>query len=118
MIVEYKMLVNEEIIEFKSIGKFKENVLEFKDKNNKENTILIYFLEDIVIITQEGITNMQNTYKINEKTEGFYKSSYNINSKTYCYTKQLNITKNELFIEYDFYFDGEFSSNNTLLIKY
>ena len=41
MIVSFKMDINGETIEFKSIGKLKDNILTFKDMNNKDNLITI-----------------------------------------------------------------------------
>ncbi len=118
MIVEFKMIIDDDTIEFKSIGKLNENVLTFKDMNNKENTISIYILEEQIIVLQDGVTKMENNYVLNKKTEGFYKGQHNVNGVTHCNTKVLEIKKNEIYIEYEFYFNNNFASNNTLLIKY
>ncbi len=118
MIVEFKMNVNDEIIEFKSIGKLDGNVLSFKDRNNKDNLIKLYLLEDQVILSQEGITSMENTHILNKKTNGFYKGMHGVDGITNCFTKELIIKEKEVYIEYDFYFNGNLASNNILLIKY
>lgn len=118
MIVEFKMKIDDDIIEFKSIGKIKENVIEFKDMNNKQNLISVYLLEEQIVIIQNGTTQMENNYILNKKTEGYYKAEHNVSGITHCYTKVLNIAENMIYIEYDFYFNKNFASNNTLLIKY
>lgn len=118
MIVEFKMVIDDYTIEFKSIGKKEDNVLTFKDMNNKDNTITVYILEEQIIVLQNGVTQMENTYTLNKKVEGFYKGLHNINGVTHCDTKVLNINENEIYIEYDYYFNNNFASNNTLLIKY
>ncbi len=118
MIVEFKMVIDDDIIEFKSIGKLKDNVLEFKDMNNKQNIIKVYLLEEQIIISQEGITKMENNYVLSKKTEGFYSGQHNVSGVTHCDTKVLDIKQNLIYIEYDFYFNNNFASNNTLFIKY
>ncbi len=118
MIVQFKMEVNEDIIEFKSIGKLDGNVLSFKDMNNKQNKIEVYILEDEIKIIQQGTTSMQNNHILNKKTEGFYEGAHNVKGKTNCLTKVLNVEKNKIYIEYDFYFNGQLASNNKLLINY
>ncbi len=118
MIVEFKMKIDDEIIQFKSIGKLKDNVLEFKDMNNRQNIISIYLLEEQIIVVQDGLTKMENNYLLNKKTEGYYHGQHGVSGVTHCDTFVLNIKENEIYIEYKFYFNNNFASNNTLLIKY
>ncbi len=118
MIVEFKMIINDDVIEFKSIGKLKDNELTFKDMNNKENNIIIQFLNNSIKVIQEGKTKMENTHILNKKTEGFYIGSHNINAVTNCYTKSIEWHNNSVYIEYDFYFNKELASKNKLFIKY
>lgn len=118
MIVDFKMKINDDTIEFKSIGKLNENLLSFKDMNNKENTINIYLLEEQIIIEQKGFTNMKNNYIQGQKTDGFYNTQHNIEAITHCYTKVMKIENKSIYIEYDFFFNDEYASTNILLIKY
>ncbi|MFI3251719.1 MAG: DUF1934 family protein [bacterium] len=118
MIVNFKMIINDETIEFNSIGKLNENVLSFKDMNNKQNIIDVYILEEQVIIIQDGTTKMKNEYILNKKTEGYYSGAHNVEGVTHCITHELKINPKEIYIKYDFYFNNQLASNNILLIKY
>lgn len=118
MIVEFKMIINDDVIEFKSIGKFQNEELSFKDMNNKQNTIKIQFLNRKIKVIQEGLTSMENNYILGQNIDGYYKGSHNIDAVTSCYTKTLEWHNNSLYIEYDFYFNKELASKNKLFIKY
>ncbi len=118
MIVHFKMEVNEEIVEFKTIGKLTQNILQFKDMNNKQNTILVEILEDKIIIEQLGTTTMKNTHILNVKTDGYYKGAHNVEGPTNCITTNLIIENNYIEIDYIFYFNNNLASENKLTIKY
>ncbi|MFI3329504.1 MAG: DUF1934 family protein [bacterium] len=118
MIVEFKMIIDDDIIEFKSIGKLQNNELVFQDRNNKENNIKVQFLNNMIKVIQEGSTTMENTHILDQKIDGFYKGAHNVNGVTSCYTKKLDWHNNSLYIEYDFYFNGNLASKNKLFIKY
>lgn len=118
MIVSFKMQIDDELIEFKSIGKLKNNILTFKDMNNKQNTITIEILYKEVVIYQSGSIEMEQTYRLNEKTKGFYHGNFGVKMTTFCFTKELKIEKGQIFIDYDYYSDDNYLSNNKLMIIY
>ncbi len=118
MIVSFKMHIDEDIIEFKSIGKLKNNILSFKDMNNKQNIITVEILYKEIVIYQSGSIEMEQPYRLDEKTKGFYNGNFGVKMTTFCFTRELKIEKGHIFIDYDYYSGDNYLSNNKLTIIY
>ncbi len=119
MVITFKMDNGEDVIEFRAIAKQKNNILTFADKNNKQNTITVEIESDSEVnIYQSGTIDMQQSHKLKQKTEGYYHGQHGVSMQTACFTKEIIVNQEGIFINYDYFSNDNLVSSNKLTIIY
>lgn len=116
MLVEFSMQTDEMNIHFKVFGKRNDNIITFPDKSVLNTTITVEYWDTEIEIKRTGDVDMLQTFRLNEKCLGYYKNNSGINLNISSYTKKMQVSNNQIYLEYDYYLDEEWQSSNKLKI--
>lgn len=116
MLVEFLMQTNDININFKVFGKRDENVITFPDKSVPNTLMIVEIWDGEIEIKRTGAVNMHQSFRLNEKRAGYYKNNEGINFSISSYTKQMQVSDNQIYLEYDYYLENEWQSSNKLKI--
>ena len=116
MLVTFQMISENVNIDFKVFGKRENNTLIFPDKSVPNTTMYVTILADGVEIVRKGSVDMKQTFKFNQKLEGYYKNNMGIEFNLSSFTTEISITENTILIFYEHYLENNWQSSNKLKI--
>ena len=116
MLVEFLMKTNDMEIKYKVFGKRDGNIITFPDKSVPNTIMNIEIWENEIEIKRTGDVNMLQAFCLNEKRSGYYKNNTGINFNISSYTKEMQVSDNQIYLEYDYYLENEWQSSNKLKI--
>ena len=116
MLVEFLMETNEMKINYKVFGKRDGNVIIFPDKSVPNTIMNVEIWDNEIEIKRTGEVNMLQTFRLNEKCDGHYKNNSGISFNISSYTKEIQVSNNQIYLEYDYYLEEEWQSSNKLKI--
>lgn len=116
MLVEFSMITNDLNISYKVFGKRDDNIITFPDKSVSNTLMIVEFWDTEIEIKRIGEVEMLQTFRLNEKCEGYYKNNSGINFKISSLTTKMIVEENQIYLEYEYYLENEWQSSNKLKI--
>lgn len=116
MLVEFLMQTADMNINFKVFGKREDNVITFPDKSVPNTIMTIEIWENEIEIKRSGAVDMYQSFKLNETRLGHYKNNNGISFNISSYTKEMCVSDNQIYLEYEYYLENEWQSSNKLKI--
>lgn len=116
MLITFEMVSENININYKVFGKKNDNTLIFPDKSVPNTMMHVSILTDSVEIVRTGDVEMKQTFKFNEKTDGYYKNNLGLEFNISSFTTELSIEENAILIFYEHYLDNNWQSSNKLKI--
>lgn len=116
MLVYFQMISENLNIDYKVFGRKENNTIIFPDKSVPNTMMHVTVLPDMVEIVRTGNVEMKQTFKFNEKIDGYYKNNMGLEFEISSFTTEMNIEENSILIFYEHYLDNNWQSSNKLKI--
>lgn len=111
MEVHFFSEIDGQLVQYKSKASFNDNVLAFDEcLDGNKNLVNVIIGEGKIRIIRDGEICSNFLFEPSKETKAIYETKYG-SSEFLIYTKELNITKNKIFISYETIFDKKNASN-------
>ncbi len=111
MEVHFFSEIDGQLVQYKSEASFNDNVLSFYEcLDENKNLVNVFIGDETIRIIRDGEISSNFLFEPEKETKALYETKYG-SSEFLIHTKELNITKNKIFISYETIFDKKNASN-------